>query len=59
MSRLVSYLYVSEEYEMALNLDIGGSRRAHAQMTNAQCYETQCNYHMEEISGTDLYIYTN
>ena len=44
---------------MALNLKICSSERAHAQIANVQCYETQCNYHMEEITETDLYIYIN
>ena len=52
-------VYVSEENKMALNLEICGSGRAHAQITNVQCWETQCNYHMEEITGTDLFIYRN
>ena len=59
MSRFMLYLYVSEENKMALNLKFCSSERAHAQIANVQCYETQCNYHMEEITETDLYIYIN
>ena len=44
---------------MAQNLEICGSGRGHVQITNVQCYETQCNYHVEEITGTDLYICAN
>ena len=40
MCRLMSYLFVSEEYKMTLNLEICGSGRAHAQITNLHCYET-------------------
>ena len=59
MSRFMSYLYESEENKMALGLEICASGRARAQIANVRCDETQCNYHMEEITETDLYIYTN
>ena len=53
MARFMSYLYVSEESKIALNFEICGSGRAHAEYTIIQCEGTQCNYHMEEIIGAD------
>ena len=44
---------------MALNLEISGFEREHAQITSVQCSKAQCKYHMEEITGTDLYICKN
>ena len=44
---------------ITLDLEISGSGRAHAFITNVQCSQTQDKYHMEEITGTVLHIYRN
>ena len=44
---------------IALDIEISGSGRAHAFMTNVQRSKTQDKYHMEEITGTVLHIYRN
>ena len=41
---------------MAQILEITGSGEAHAYVTKKQCFKTQYKYHMEEITGTVLYI---
>lgn len=62
--RCLSYQYVytivphrgQNDFEIALNLEVSRSGRAHAQMTNVQRFKLQCKKHMEEISGAALYI---
>ena len=63
VSRCISYQYVphsgENDLKMALTLEISGSGKAHAYLTNVQCSKTQCKYHMEEMTGIVLYICRN